>query len=243
MELQDRLEQQGQVLFRWRSYVPLLFLAGMILVIRLQPRPLPDNPFYYWICLALSLLGQWIRCDVVGHTPDGTSGRNTTLQVAKKLNTVGMYSVARHPLYLANLLMWLGLALLPRIWWLALAVLLAFWLFYERIMLREEAFLRREFGEAFRRWAAVTPAFWPRFDLWQPWALPFSWRNVLRREFSGFFALLAVFLLLLWLERLFAGIDVELSGNQRLGPLAGALAYLVLFALRRFTSVLHDRPR
>lgn len=244
MELQDRLQRQGQFLFRWRSYVPLLILALMILAMWRFPAPPPCDPdIYSWVCLLVSLLGQVVRCDVVGHTPDGTSGRNTTVQVASRLNTLGMYSVVRHPLYWGNFMMWLGLAMLPHIWWLTLAVAAAFWIFYERIMLREEAFLREQFGADFTAWAAATPAFWPSFRQWKPWDLPFSWRNVLRREFSGFFALVAVFLLLLALRALFAGQCLHAGCGTRVALLAGVLAYATLFALRRWTRVLHDQPR
>lgn len=244
MELQQRLCRQGDTLFRLRSYVPLAFLGVMILALRLEGRDnLPLSASWIWACVAVSLAGQFIRADVVGHTPDGTSGRNTSLQVAKRLNTVGWYSVVRHPLYVGNALMWLGLALLPGLWWLTLLVMTGFWLFYERIMLREEEFIRGEFGEAFASWAALTPAFLPRLASWRPWELPWSWKNVLRREFSGFFALVGLFVLLLVLRGLFAGQDLDLSGGQKLALLAGLALYLLLFGLRRFTRVLHERPR
>jgi protein-S-isoprenylcysteine O-methyltransferase Ste14 len=244
VELQHRLCKQGDTLFRLRSYVPLAFLGMMILALWLQgDESLPLAPLWIWACVAVSLAGQFIRADVVGHTPDGTSGRNTSVQVAKQLNTVGWYSVVRHPLYVGNGLMWLGLALLPGIWWLTLLVMAGFWLFYERIMLREEEFIKGEFGPAFLAWAEHTPAFLPRFSRWQPWTLSFSWKNVLRREFSGFFALAGLFVLLLVLREVFAGQSVELSRGQNLALLAGIAVYIVLYVLRRWTRVLHERPR
>ena len=36
-----------------------------------------------------------------------TSGKNTAKQIAESLNTSGIYSVLRNPLYLANFLNWL----------------------------------------------------------------------------------------------------------------------------------------
>jgi len=243
MELQDRLCRQGDTLFRLRSYVPLAFLALMVLALWLERDADPAGPAWAWLCLAVSLAGQWIRADVVGHTPDGTSGRNTSVQVAKRLNTVGCYAVVRHPLYLGNALMWLGLALLPGIWWLALLVMAGFWLFYERVMLREEQFIRGQFGVAFADWAAATPAFLPRLPQWRPWELPFSWRNVLRREFSGFFALLGLFVMLQALRESFAGRPVIPGAGQIIALSAGVACYLLLYALRRWTRVLHERPR
>jgi len=242
MRLQQRLCQEGDTLFRLRSYVPLLLLGLMVLAMWRHPAP-PVPLAWVWACVAISLAGQYIRADVVGHTPDGTSGRNTSVQVAKRLNTVGWYSVVRHPLYVGNALMWLGLALLPGIWWLALLVMAGFAFFYERIMLREEEFIHGEFGEAFEEWAATTPAFLPRMAAWKEWELSFSWKNVLRREFSGFFALVGLFVLLLLLAALFNGRPVEFTPVQRGALGAAAGFYLLLFVLRRFTRVLHERPR
>ena len=45
---------------------------------------------------------------------------------------------------------------------------LVFWLYYERIMLAEEEFLRARYGKAFDDWAARTPAFLPNFRHWVP---------------------------------------------------------------------------
>ena len=71
------------------------------------------------------------------------------------------------------------------VWWLPVIYVLAFWLYYERIMFAEESFLRQKFGETYQQWAATTPAFLPRFSQWRKPSLPFSWLNVLRREYSG----------------------------------------------------------
>ena len=90
----------------------------------------------------------------------------------------------------------LGAAMFAHEWWLGLVILMGFFLYYERIMLAEEAFLRQQFGAEFEAWAARTPAFFPSFRNWRPPALPFSFRNVLKREHAGFFALVVVFTVL-----------------------------------------------
>ena len=99
--------------------------------------------------------------------PKDTSRRNTGRPQAETLNTTGLYSVVRHPLYLGNYLMWLGVALFPGAWWAPVIVSLVFWLYYERIMFAEEEFLRRQFGEHYTAWAAATPAFLPRLGRWR----------------------------------------------------------------------------
>ncbi len=132
-----------------------------------------------------------MRVVTVGFAAPGTSGRNRHGQVAASLKTTGTYSLVRHPLYLGNYLMWLGVAAFPRVWWLPVLGSLAFWLYYERIMFAEEEFLRRKFSSVFTSWAASTPAIIPRRLRWQQPPRAFSLRNVLQREYSGLFALVS----------------------------------------------------
>lgn len=194
MELAEHFERSGNWLFRWRSYLPLL-LYGVVLL-GVYGRPYPGgsrvlDPGWGVVCLGVGLVGVLIRALTVGHVPAGTSGRTTWGQEAESLNTTGMYSVVRHPLYLGNYFMWLGVSLLPRVWWVPVLVSLAFWLYYERIIYSEEEFLRRKFGDAFRAWARRTPAFIPSPRRWVPPALSFSLRTVLKREHSGVFGLVS----------------------------------------------------
>ena len=195
MALVDEFERTGNRLFRWRSYLPLarraLFLVAMRDYHYLGNSHTLDH-IWEAFCLSVSFFGLVIRAATVGHTPRETSGRNTHRQVAKSLNTTGMYSIVRNPLYLGNFFMGLGIALFAHFWWLALIYTLVFWLYYERIIFAEEAFLTREFGDEYRNWAAVTPAMVPRVRLYKRAALPFSLRNVLRREYNGFFAVILV---------------------------------------------------
>jgi hypothetical protein len=144
-------------------------------------------------CVVLSFSGILLRGLVVGQTPHRTSGRNTREQVADTLNTAGLYSVVRHPLYLGNFLSWLGIAMFTQSFLVVLIAVLAFALYYERIMFAEEKFLADRFHDSFREWAARTPAFFPRLRGWRASPIPFSWKMVLRREYSGFFAVVVTF--------------------------------------------------
>ena len=120
------------------------------------------NEVWQVFCLGISFSGLVLRVIIVGRAPLGTSGRNTREQVANSLTTTGLYSVVRHPLYLGNYLILTGIILLPHTWWLVVLTSCLFALYYERIMLAEEAFLRQQFGETFETWAATTPAFIPQ---------------------------------------------------------------------------------
>jgi len=199
MALRKQLETSGSWLFRYRSYLPLAILPIFIVCLASSSylgQSHKINEIWQKSCLVLSLLGLILRVFIVGHAPCGTSGRNTREQVANTLTTTGMYSVVRHPLYLANYIIIIGFAMEFHVWWLVLLTTCIYALYYERIMLAEEAFLRLRFGETFEKWAAATPAFIPKFSGWKASSVPFCWRTVLQREYNAFFLIIAVFFLL-----------------------------------------------
>ena len=149
--------------------------------------------FWKIFSVAVGFLGIGIRAYAVGCAPQRTSGRNTREQIADTLNTSGLYSIVRHPLYLGNTLMWFSVALFAEAWTLAIIILLVSALYHERIIFAEEAFLERKFGDSFRDWAARTPTVWPKFSAWKSPGLPFEWRHALQREYLGLFGLMTAF--------------------------------------------------
>ena len=99
--------------------------------------------------LVVGLLGQTIRTLVAGVVPAGTSIKGTKAQEAVSLNTTGLYSVCRNPLYLGNFFMMLSPVILSGNFLFILVFVLAFWLYYERIVSAEEAFLTQKFREEY----------------------------------------------------------------------------------------------
>lgn len=201
MALQEELEEQGNWLFKYRSYLPLIVLViGAVLYVRTEIYPetfilegTPYEIYYETIALIVGLIGLSIRVYTVGHTPQNTSGRNTNEQIADTLNTTGMYSILRHPLYLGNFLMWFAPAMLTGNFWFLIAFVLFYWVYYERIMYAEEQFLRGKFGEEYLSWSKNVPAFVPNFKNFQKSNLSFSWKKVLKKEKNGLFALFLIF--------------------------------------------------
>ncbi|SOD02638.1 Protein-S-isoprenylcysteine O-methyltransferase Ste14 [bacterium JGI 053] len=245
MTSRQDLIAQGNWLFRNRSWVPLVALAGLLAALPFSPPPPAGRDRVLWegFCIALSLTGLLVRAAAIGCKPRGTSGRNRRVQNAQVLNTTGLYSIVRHPLYLGNALMWSGIAIFPRVWAAAVFVGVFFWVFYERVMLAEEDFLRFKFGAEYERWADRTPAFIPAPARWCPPELPFSLRAVLKAEYPGFLAVAIVF------TALRVGLDLAESHRLVLRPFwigflaAGVLAYVVLRTLRKHTAVLQIQGR
>ncbi|MDO4558373.1 MAG: isoprenylcysteine carboxylmethyltransferase family protein [Planctomycetia bacterium] len=193
MPLIEEMEKHGTVLFRWRSYLPLL-LVVISVPAYLEFHRGPDVYDHVWeiLCLTCGFLGLTIRAMTIGHVPAGTSGRNTKSQIADELNTTGMYSLVRNPLYLGNYFMWLAPVIFLKTWWLVLVYSLIFLLYYERIIFAEEQFLRQKFGEKYMEWASRTPMIVPGLRGWKRPSYPFSFRTVLRREYHGLCALVTV---------------------------------------------------
>ncbi len=251
MALQEELEKQGNWLFKYRSYIPLIvLLIGTALYLRKEFYPdvfiLKETPYeiyYEMFALLVSFMGLVVRVYTVGHTPKNTSGRNTKQgQVADTLNTTGIYSIVRHPLYVGNLLMWLGPAILTGHLWFIVAFALFYWVYYERIMYAEEQFLRRKFGEEYLQWAEKVPAFIPKLKGFKKSDLPFSWRKVFKKEKNGLLAMFLIFTIF--------DISGELINHQNdynyfliaATTLAG-LTYIVIKILTKKTALLKEPTR
>ena len=194
MSLHDTMVKHGHTMFRYRSYLPLLIIPPLLIAMKesvyvenLVGGTLED--IWVLLCFMLSLFGLFIRAYTVGYVPGGTSGRNTQSQRATHLNTKGLYSIVRNPLYLGNFIIILGVLLSIKVWWLVLLGSLVFFIYMERIILAEENFLASSYGQQYLDWRAKTPAIMPNFSLWQKPDMDFSYKTVLKREYPGFIAI------------------------------------------------------
>ncbi len=201
----------GETAFRWRSYLPLIAVAGLLggvaggragseLIVRASVA----------VGSMMAAAGLALRFCAVGQAPAGTSGRHRK-QHATALNTFGAYSVVRHPLYLANLLVWSGVSAASG-WPLGAvaSTVLGVGLF-ALIVHHEDRFLAASFGADYEEWAAVTPAFLPKLSLWRSARRPLQWRKAVASEYSTTHS---VVLLLL----LFAAARLWAAGGPRPGP-------------------------
>lgn len=243
MALRESIEKQGAWLFRWRSYLPILFVPLFIIALKngeFIEHLFGDDIGDLWesVAVIISFLGFVVRCFTAGYVPRGTSGRNTKSQVAETLNTTGMYSITRNPLYLGNFLILFGITLFIQAWWLAIIVWVGFWLYYERIIFTEEEFLRTKFGNEFIGWASRTPMVIPHFSNWKKPNLPFSFKTVLRREFSTYFAIVAVYFFLEIAGDFLSARRFHVGNSWLIFFLVSMLIYFALLILKKKTHVL-----
>jgi len=198
MALVHEFESSGNWLFRRRSWLPVFMIVAGVLMMYTGNRQaiifdLRDEMIFLGVCL----LGQMIRVITVAYAPRNTSGRNTVAgQLADELNTTGIYSLVRHPLYVGNFFMWLGPVLFLRSVTFTIVFALLYWLYYERIMFAEEQFLRRKFGEKYDKWSEKVAPFIPFSIKYTPSGMSFSIRNVLKREYNSFVNIFVIFFIL-----------------------------------------------
>lgn len=238
----NELEKQGQTLFKYRGQLPVLLLVAGLALYYVASSEI-GVPYWTYAALAVTLFGQFIRIYAIGHTPRNTSGRNTQQQVADSVNTVGIYSLVRHPLYVGNFFMWLGSAMLSQHIPFILLFVLVFWIFYERVMMAEEQFLFRKFGEGYSKWAGKTPAFIPSFKNWVKNEYPFSWKIILKREDTPVFNLFLVFFLFELVRLYKNNLPFQWTNVWFILFVVGALQMAVLRFLRKSTNLLVEDNR
>ena len=251
MALIEEMESQGNKWFRYRSYIPLIFLFVGLAVhahhvwknVSFFERYPDYKTLFEIICLIVSLSGLFVRIFTVGFTPANTSGRNTKEgQIADELNTTGIYATVRNPLYFGNFLMWLGIAMLTVDVWFIVSFCFLYWIYYERIIFAEEQFLRKRFGDVYCDWAKNTPVFFPKFSLYKKPVYSFSWKKVLRKEKNGLTEIFLVFTIFYVIEKLIDKEPVQFN-YITIACIVTCVLYLILQILKKFTTVLNTQGR
>ena len=250
MALQEEFKTQGDFLFKHRSFLPLIILVVGLAVYAYgkytNSMCAADGclELYLYASLAVSLFGQFIRVMTVGFTPHNTSGRNTSEgQVAGEVNSTGIYSTVRHPLYLGNFFMWLGVAMITANAWFIVAFILFYMFYYERIMYAEESFMRNKFDRGYLDWADKTPAIIPSFKNYEKSRYPFSLKKVLKMEKNGLVATFTLF----WLFDYAGQIIDTRTFNVELNfwffaAVVAFVFYLIIKALK-YNSILETKDR
>lgn len=232
----DALDGLARVLFRFRSVTPLpLLVAAVVLSWRSHIVAGPGGPLVDAgldvFGLALALGGSLVRFLTAGFEP---SARSQTKRLAPTaLHTQGLYQLVRHPLYLGNALITLGLVLVVHEPAAYVLVPPAFALEYALIIRAEERLLHLTFKDAWERWAGDVPCLVPRLSRLAQVSRGtglagrrFDWKAALRREVNPLVAWGVCALLLLgweWWARTELTDARALSLRVGLGALLGLL--------------------
>ncbi|MEO8602632.1 MAG: isoprenylcysteine carboxylmethyltransferase family protein [bacterium] len=214
----------GNFAFQYRDYIAPVSIALAVLLT--APRPfLGSRGLDRWWDLAgvlVSLSGQTLRVLVIGLAYIQRGGKNKQI-AADKLVVEGLFAHARHPLYVGNFLLLVGLMM---IWNSLLGYLVAASLATGLFCMAraEEIFLRRKFGPAFDDYCARVPRFIPnlrglRTTLAQ---FTFDWKRVVRKEYGTTFSWTTTAVVLMVVERL------EWDGAAAAAPAIARLAIVWL---------------
>lgn len=194
----------GDFLFKHRTFTPLPLI--LLVFVIFKPVNLGENNLLINIAgLLTSILGELIRIAAVGYSFPGTSGREMYLR-ADNLNTTGIYSIIRNPLYIGNFFMFVGLMVVFANVYALLVVAVFLIAQYYFIILSEEHFLRNKYGTEYENYFDRIRRIVPTFGHYRKNLNPFSGKKVLFKEKDSVFNMLLMFLLvLLYKERVFRG--------------------------------------
>ena len=179
----ERCAAIGRRIFHRRLHVGLAVVAlGALLI---HPRPIfgAHQRAGAAASIALVLLGLAGRAWAGGSA--GRHTREASIE-APRLATGGPYACVRNPIYLASIVLGLGMVLLLGDLWMTLLYVGVFIFLYTSIVPAEEQFLRRQFPEEYARYCAHVPRILPRL---RPWsgarAMPFDWTTLLHEGRLG----------------------------------------------------------
>jgi protein-S-isoprenylcysteine O-methyltransferase Ste14 len=150
--------------------------------------------------IVLVVFGEFMRFWGVAYA--GSLTRVTSSIGAPEVIVAGPFACVRNPLYVGNMLTYLGIgvmsnALFP---WFVLMALVWFSFQYYQIVIAEEEFLEKEFGVSYQEFKRNVPRFIPRLSPYvnpvQAKQLP-NWKEAVHSERRTFQALSLVLLILL----------------------------------------------
>ncbi len=142
-------------LFTWRSYMPIPFILAAL-------GWADPTPVSMAVGAAIALLGEFLRYWGVSYA--GSLTRVTGSVGAPDVIVSGPFARVRNPLYIGNILLYTGVAVMSQaLWpWLAVVTFVFFCVQYALIVSREEEFLAGEFGDQYAEYKKNVPRFLPR---------------------------------------------------------------------------------
>jgi protein-S-isoprenylcysteine O-methyltransferase Ste14 len=154
------------------------------------------------IGVAVTVTGEAIRLWGVRHI--GAISRTRSERLGPLVDT-GPFAYVRNPLYVGNILMWVGFALTARLWWVAAIAFALLAVEYHFIVRWEEQLLLERIGDAYRKYMTRVARWIPKASRGpraEQAITAFSWRQTLFSERGTLIAMSAGYLLL-WLKARF----------------------------------------
>lgn len=188
---QTRSARIGAVLFRNRSWLPVLFIGVPLLV----PGRMSAAA---WIIGAIFIvIGEWVRLAGVAAAGTVTRRRSRTVQ---RLVTYGIFGWARNPLYVGNFLIWMGFTIISGVYWFLPIAIVIFAIEYSLIVRYEEGVLESIFGAEYLAYKQSTPRWIPRPPE-RAESGPHDWSEAWRSEVSTFLQYAALVVLFVIKQR------------------------------------------
>ncbi|MCP4156277.1 MAG: hypothetical protein GY757_51665 [bacterium] len=221
----------GNFLFEHRSFTPVPLI--ILVVVLFRPVDLGEmNPLVNSIGIVISILGELIRIMAVGYSFAGTSGRESYLR-ADNLNSTGIYSIVRNPLYIGNFFIFSGLVVVFSNVWAILVFAFFLILQYYFVVLAEENYLKGEYSKDYEDYCNRVRRIIPVIGKYRKNQNPFNLRKVIFKENDSVFNLLVIYLLvLLYKERVFSGAII----NSTLYSICGGIlvaAYILVKIIKK----------
>jgi protein-S-isoprenylcysteine O-methyltransferase Ste14 len=193
----DALTRLGGWLFKQRTWLPLPIAAALLLVPGSPAAPL-DTTSSMWAGVPIVAAGELLRVWAVHHI--GVISRTRSDRLGPLVDT-GPFSIVRNPLYLGNILLWVGFAVSAGILWLVPVIVLLLAVEYHAIVRWEEQLLAARIGTAYGDYARRVPRWLPALRVAAATAdgARFSWRDTLFSE-RGTLIAIAMGYVLLWIK-------------------------------------------
>ena len=184
----------GGWLFRKRTSIPLPIVLALILIP--PPASRPANGALLLAGLPIVLLGELVRMWGVHHI--GSVSRTRSERLGPLIDH-GPFAMVRNPLYIGNILLWLGFAVSAQLPWLAPFVFVLLALEYHAVVRWEERLLESRMGESYRQYLQRVPRWIPNFAgrSTSGHDAAFSWTQTFYSERGTLIAIAAGYLLLL----------------------------------------------
>jgi len=135
---------------------PLLVAIGLALMFALQwlwPLPIGDSAIVFWIGIALLILG--VGLALWGRNAMREAGTNINpMKPSTAVVISGPFRFTRNPLYIALILLFLGIALVVGTWWGLLVLVPLTLILHYGVIVREECYLEQKFGGPYLEYKA-----------------------------------------------------------------------------------------